>query len=210
MYHDRLDAGWSLAKALKKYKDDPGVVLAVPRGGVPVAYVVATELGFPMDILLAKKIGHPANSEYAIGAVSLTDRIVIPHSGVSEEYIESETHRIRQRLRETYHRLMGEKEPEPLKGKTVIIIDDGMATGNTLLTTINMLRKNEPSKIVIAVPVASQSAIEKLSKEVDEIVCPLVPYQFFGVGAFYENFEQVEDEEVIYYIDKLNQLRRAS
>ncbi|MDP4261320.1 MAG: phosphoribosyltransferase family protein [Bacteroidota bacterium] len=209
MYHDRLEAGLALAKALRKYKNDPGVVLAVPRGGVPVAFVVAEELGFPLDILLTKKIGHPANHEYAIGAVSLTDRFIVPHNGVQEEYIDRETEKIRRRLREMYRKFMGDKDPEPLKNKTVIVIDDGIATGNTLLSTVNMLRKNEPARIIIAVPVASRNAIEKLSKEVDDIVCPLVPDVFFGVGAFYENFEQVSDEEVIFYLDKLRELRKA-
>ena len=209
MYYDRFEAGMVLAKALQKYKDDPGVVLAVPRGGVPIAYAVAAELGFPLDILLTKKIGHPANAEYAIGAVSLADRIIIPHAGVTARYIESETRRIRTRLKEMYQKFMGDKEPEPLQGKTVIVIDDGIATGNTLLSTISMIRKNDPKKIVVAVPVASKNAIEVLARKVDEIVCPLVPDQFWGVGAFYKNFDQVTDEEVIEYLDKLRQLKKA-
>jgi predicted phosphoribosyltransferase len=209
MYYDRLEAGSVLAKALQKYKNDPGVVLAVPRGGVPVAYIVASELGFPLDLLLTKKIGHPANSEYAIGAVSLTDRFLIPHVGIPDIYIEKETMRIRKRLKEMYHKFMGDKEPESLTGKTVIVIDDGIATGNTLMSTINVLRKNNPAKIVIAVPVASQNAIEKLSKEADEIICPLVPKIFLGVGSFYENFEQVSDEEVMHYLNKLREFKKA-
>lgn len=209
MYYDRLEAGYVLAKALLKYKNDPGVVLAVPRGGVPIAYVVATELGFPLDLLLTKKIGHPANNEYAIGAVSLTDRFLVPHEGIPDIYIEKETMRIRKRLKEMYHKFMGNKDPEPLKGKTVIVIDDGIATGNTLMSTVNVLRKNEPAKIVIAVPVASQHAIERLSREVDEIVCPLVPKIFLGVGSFYENFEQLSDEDVMHYLHKLVELKKA-
>ena len=209
MYYDRLDAGLILAKALEKYRNDPGVVLAVPRGGVPVAFVVARELGFPLDILLTKKIGHPVNSEYAIGAISLTDKFIVPHEDVSQEYIDAETARIRTRLREMYTKFKGDKEPEPLDNKTVIIIDDGIATGNTLLSTINMLRKSNPAKIVIAVPVASESSIEKLSTLVDDIVCPLVPETFFGVGAFYRNFNQVSDAEVMEYMDKFRELKKA-
>ena len=209
MYYDRFEAGMVLAKALQKYKNDPGVVLAVPRGGVPIAYVVATELGFPLDILLTKKIGHPANAEYAIGAVSLTDRIIIPHAGVTAQYIESETRRIRKRLKKMYQKFMGNREPEPLQGKTVIVVDDGIATGNTLLSTISMIRKEEPNKIVIAVPVASKNALELLTGKVDEIVCPMVPDRFWGVGAFYKNFNQVTDEQVIEYLDKLRQLKKA-
>ncbi|HTI10668.1 MAG TPA: phosphoribosyltransferase family protein [Puia sp.] len=202
MFTDRIEAGVLLAEKLRKYQGQPGVILAVPRGGVPVAYAVAKELGLPLDLILTKKIGHPSNREYAIGAVSLTDAFVIPHRGVSQFYIEHEIRSIRERLKEMYRKFMGDKEPESLTGKTVIVIDDGVATGNTLLGTISMLRKNNPAKIVIAVPIASDSAVEKLSEAADELVILLIPKEFYGVGAFYENFDQVSDEEVMYYLDK--------
>ncbi|MBN8852059.1 MAG: phosphoribosyltransferase [Sphingobacteriales bacterium 50-39] len=202
MFTDRIEAGRLLAEKLKKYQGQAGVILAVPRGGVPVAYAVAKELGLPLDLVLTKKIGHPMNREYAIGAVSLTDSFVIPHRGVSQFYIDREIKTIRERLKEMYRKFMGDKEPESLAGKTIIVIDDGIATGNTLMGTINMLRKDRPSKIVIAVPVASESAVQKLSEVADELVVVSIPEEFYGVGAFYENFEQVSDEEVIYYLDK--------
>ncbi len=203
MFRDRIEAGLLLATKLKKYQGDPGVILAVPRGGVPVAYAVAKELGFPLEVILTKKIGHPLNKEYAIGAVSLTGEFIIPHPEASQEYIDDEIERIRKKLREMYHKFMGDKEPENLQDKTVIVIDDGIATGNTLLATINMLKKNKPRKIVIAVPVASLHAIQKLIKEVDDVISLLIPKHFYGVGAFYEDFEQVSDDEVIYYLEKL-------
>jgi putative phosphoribosyl transferase len=209
MFRDRIEAGELLAAKLRKFKNDPGIVLAVPRGGVPVAYAVAKELGFPIEVILTKKIGHPMNKEYAIGAASLTDYFVVPHENVTDEYIERELKKIRSRLKEMYTRFMGEREPENLKGKTVIVIDDGIATGNTLLGTVNVLRKSNPRKIVIGVPVASSSAVQKLSKEVDEVVAVYIPEEFYGVGAFYEDFEQVSDEEVMYYLDKLRELRKA-
>lgn len=209
MFRDRLGAGLMLAAKLKKYKNDQGIILAIPRGGVPVAYAVAKELGFPMDVILTKKIGHPMNKEYAIGAASLRDYFIIPHENVSEEYIKQELLRVRTRLKEMYTMFMGNKEPENLKGKTVIIIDDGIATGNTLLGTVHVLRKNNPGKIVIGVPVASQSAVQKLSKEVDEVVAVLIPEEFYGVGAFYEDFEQVSDDEVMRYLHKLRELKKA-
>lgn len=208
-FQDRLEAGFLLAEKLLKYKNSKGIVLAVPRGGVPVAYVVARELGLPIEVILTKKIGHPLHKEYAIGAASLHDYFVIPHANVSDEYIDQELVRIRTRLKEMHKRFMGDSEPENLEGKTVIVIDDGVATGNTLLGTINVLRKSKPGKIVIAVPVASQSAIQKLSEVVDEVIVVYTPEQFFGVGAFYEDFTQVSDEEVMYYLDKLKELRKA-
>lgn len=209
MFLNRIDAGLQLANKLKKYKDDPGVVLAVPRGGVPVAYVVARELGFPVEIILTKKIGHPLNKEYAIGAASLTDYFIVPHENVTGEYIQEELKTVRRRLREMYTKFVGDREPVSLEGKTVILIDDGIATGNTLLGTVKLLRKNNPAKIIIGVPVASSDAVQNLSKEVDEVVSVLIPVQFYGVGAFYEDFEQVSDKEVLYYMNKLRELKKA-
>jgi putative phosphoribosyl transferase len=209
MFRDRIEAGLLLASRLKKYKNDPGIVLAVPRGGVPVAYAVASELGFPIEVILTKKIGHPMNKEYAIGAASLTDYFIVPHHDVTAEYIEQELQRVRSRLKEMYRRFMGDKEPKNLQGKTVIVIDDGIATGNTLMGTINVLRKSKPGKIVIGVPVASKSAMQKLSKEVDELIAVLVPEEFYGVGAYYEDFGQLSDEEVMFYLNKFSELRKA-
>lgn len=204
MFQDRIEAGIKLAKKLAKFKSKNGVVLAVPRGGVPIAYVIAKSLGLPLDLVLTKKIGHPANKEYAIGAVSMNEQFVIPHEGVSEDYIERETIRIRKMLKDMYADYLGQKEPESIRDKTVLVIDDGIATGNTLLATISMLRKQKPAAVVIAVPVASRSAINKLSKEVDEIICLLVPEDFYGVGAFYVDFSPVSDDEVKHYLHELN------
>lgn len=209
MFHDRLEAGILLAAKLKKYKNDSGVILAVPRGGVPVAYAVAKEFGFPLELILTKKIGHPINKEYAIGAASLTDYFIVPHNDVTDEYIDNELKRVRTRLQQMYTKFMGDKAPESLKGKTILVIDDGIATGNTLLATVNVLRKSKPAKIIIGVPVASESAVEKLSKEVDEVVAVMIPETFHGVGAFYKDFEQVEDEEVLFYLNKIRELRKV-
>ncbi|MBP9097608.1 MAG: phosphoribosyltransferase, partial [Ferruginibacter sp.] len=132
MFRNRMEAGLMLAARLQKYKDKAGVILAVPRGGVPVAYAVAKELGLPVQLILTKKIGHPLNKEYAIGAAGLSDYFVIPHENVTDEYIEAELVRIRTRLREMQKLFMGNKVPLSLEGKTVIVVDDGIATGNTL------------------------------------------------------------------------------
>lgn len=209
MFRDRIEAGQLLAAKLKKYKNDLGIILAVPRGGVPVAYAVAKELDFPIEVILTKKIGHPVYKEYAIGAASLSDYFIIPHENISDEYIQQELQRVRTRLKEMYKRFMGDKEPANLEGKTVIVIDDGIATGNTILGTVHVLQKSNPAKIVIAVPVASKSSVEKLSSEVDEVVAVLIPDQFWGVGGFYQDFDQVSDDEVMFYLDKLRELRKA-
>jgi predicted phosphoribosyltransferase len=207
MFRDRVAAGLLLAEKLRKFRNEPGIILAVPRGGIPVAYAVAKKLGLPMDLLLTKKIGHPLNKEYAIGAANLTDHFIIPHENVSDEYIQRELLLIRRKLKDMYQRYMGDKEPASLDGRTVIIIDDGMATGNTIIGTVSLLRKSNPGKIIIAVPVASDSAVEKLRSLVDEVITVYIPDYFTGVGAFYDNFEQVTDDEVLWYLNKLKNLQ---
>jgi predicted phosphoribosyltransferase len=137
------------------------------------------------------------HKEYAIGAVSLTGQIVAPNALASAEYIEQETINIREQLKEMYIKYMGNKKPTPVNGKIVIIVDDGVATGNTLLSTIDIIRNEHPKKIVVAVPVASQQAAKKLSEVTDEFVCAWIPSQFSSVGEFYVDFTQVTDEEVV-------------
>ena len=200
VYKDRAEAGELLANALIKYRGQDGVVFAVPRGGVPVAFIVAHSLKMPLDLLLSKKIGHPSNKEYAIGAASLTDYYIAPDTGVNAEYINTELNQIRARLKEMRTAFDGNVTESAISGKTVIIVDDGVATGNTLLATVKMLRRQKPAKLVIAVPVSSMQAYEKLVPLVDEMVCPLIPEEFWGVGAFYGDFAQVSDEEVMHYL----------
>ncbi|MCS3798698.1 phosphoribosyltransferase [Niastella sp. OAS944] len=197
MFQDRIDAGLALSQHLQHYKRVDGVTLAVPRGGVPVAFPVAKILELPLDIILSKKIGHPMHKEYAIGAVSLTGKIVAPNAAATDDYIEQETMNIREQLKQMYVKYMGDKKPTPVKGRIVIIIDDGVATGNTLLSTIDIIRDEHPKKIVVAVPVASQQAAKKLSEVTDEFVCAWIPSKFNSVGEFYLDFTQVTDEEVI-------------
>ncbi|HWJ26079.1 MAG TPA: phosphoribosyltransferase family protein, partial [Flavisolibacter sp.] len=181
MYADRVEAAKALVPYLTKYIGASALLLAIPRGGVPIAFVIAEDAGFEVDLILTKKIGHPFHPEYAIGAVSLEDSFVIPHPNVSQEYIQSEKERIRKKLDRMYHKFMGQKKPSNHQNRTLIVVDDGIATGNTLLATVNMLRKHQPREIIIAVPVASSSAIDRLSVEVDEIFCPLVPQHFRAV-----------------------------
>jgi putative phosphoribosyl transferase len=210
MFTNRREAGRMLATRLRKYKNIPGVVLAVPRGGIPVAYEIAKELNIPLEVILIKKLGHPNNKEYAIGAVGLKDSFVLPHENVTQYYIETEITNIRQRLKEMQTSFLGDKEPEDLANKTVIVVDDGVATGNTLLGTLQVIRKSNPHKIVLAVPVASQSAVEKLEPFVEEMVVLLCPESFRSVGLFYSDFSQVSDEEVLHYLNKLNATKKIS
>jgi predicted phosphoribosyltransferase len=149
------------------------------------------------------------NKEYAIGAVGLTDSYIIPHEDVDEAYVVAETEKVRARLAEMKEKFLGDDEPESLKGKTVIVVDDGIATGNTLLATVKILKKSSPAKLIVAVPVMSRSAMRLLTPEVDELIAVLVPEMFRGVGAFYEDFSQLTDEEVIDYLEKCKALKKA-
>jgi predicted phosphoribosyltransferase len=207
MFKDRIEAGSLLAAQLSAYKSDKGVVLAIPKGGVPLAYVVAKELGFSMELVFTKKIGHPNNKEYAIGAASLSDYFVIPHYDVSEEYIQDELKVVRQKLQRMQDKFMADHKPENLNGKTVIIVDDGMATGNTVLSTISLIKKSKPAKIIVAVPVASRSAVQLVSKEADEVIVLKTPPDFSGVGVYYENFNDVSEQEVLLYLEKFRELK---
>lgn len=202
MFKDRFEAGKLLAEKLQHYKNQNAVVVAIPRGGMETGYVVARELNLPLEVVLSKKLGHPRQKEYAIGAVSLESRIVTDVSGVTREYIETETDRIRELLRERYRFYYRDRRPLNLQDRIIIVVDDGIATGNTLLSTIELLRKSRPRRIVIAVPVSSRRALQKLGAVADEIVCLLAPEDFFAVGEFYGEFRQVSDEEVVEWLER--------
>jgi len=201
---NRKEAGLLLAEELKKYANSNTIVLAIPRGGVPIGYAIAKSLNLPLDIILSKKIPHPYNKEFAIGAVSLESKIVDEHSGVPDKYIASEVVRLRDQLKEKYRLYMGNRKPLDIKGKNVIVVDDGIATGHTLLASISMLRKSKPAKIIIAVPVVPDELVNQFQEQTDEFVYLIASKYFRGVGAFYEQFNQVEDEEVIRLLEVAN------
>lgn len=203
-YYDRSDAGRQLTLALSAYRDSDALVLAIPRGGVPVAYEVAKALRLNMEMLLVKKIGHPVNPEYAIGAVSIEDAYIVPHADVSEAYLREACSKVRNRLAEMQRLWCTGSPVTSRQGRTVIIIDDGIATGNTLYMAVQLLRKGQPKKIVVAVPAAPPAALCKLSAVADEVVCPFVSDAFTGVGAFYLHFEELSDAEVSRYIKQLH------
>lgn len=203
-FRDRKEAGFLLAEKLIHYRNTNSVILAVPRGGVPIGYEIARKLQLPLDIVLSKKIGHPFNKEFAIGAISLDATIVDEHPDVPNEYIEQEIIRLQKSLKEKYTLYRGHLSPISVEGKTVILVDDGIATGNTLLACIAMLRKKKPSKIVVAVPVLPYETIKIFEKNTDEFIYLMAPEYFRGVGGFYEEFQQVEDEEVIQMLSAPN------
>jgi predicted phosphoribosyltransferase len=173
--------------------------MAIPRGGLPLGAIVADALQAPLEVALTKKIGHPFNREYAIGAVSRNQVVLSKPVGISQSYIDSETIRLRKKLEERHRLFHRKKNPVPLKGKQVIIIDDGIATGNTLRVTIALISAESPAKIIVAIPVAPPEAVERLRDmaEVAEVICLNTPRNFHAVGQFYEDFAAVSDDEAL-------------
>jgi putative phosphoribosyl transferase len=203
LYNNRQDAAEKLIPLLKEYIDTESVVLAVPRGGVPIGYAIARHYNLPLDLLLIKKIGHPSNPELAIGAVSLEDEILDDYFSISNEYTNKEIKEIRENLKLRFKKFMGNRSSVDLKNKTVLIVDDGIATGNTLLSAIQLVRRKSPKKIIIAVPVAPYDTAIKIRSKVETFICPNIPVNFRGVGEFYYDFSQVSDEEVIHLMEEM-------
>lgn len=196
IFQNREEAARKLVGKLKKYKGSNAVVLAIPRGGVPIGLIISRSLDLPLDLVLSKKIGHPFNPEYAIGSVTFEDVEIDERADVSEQYLVETTQRIRKNLKEKYLKFLNGREPVPLQGKTLIIVDDGLATGRTALGIIKMLRRKQPSKIVLAIPVSPFDTLENIKEYVDEIICLATPENFFAVGQFYHDFSEVTDEVV--------------
>lgn len=204
MIKNRTEAAHKLADQLEKYSGQDGAVLAIPRGGVPIGYELAKRLDWPLDLAMSKKIGHPTNKEFAIGAVSLTGYVFNHEVPVSRDYLETEVARIRTEIQNQYHKYMDNKAPIIITDKIVVLADDGIATGHTMLSIIDLIRRDKPQKIIVATPVSSPDALRKIEEKADEVICLSTPEDFRSVGQFYESFEQVNDEEVM---DKLHGIR---
>jgi putative phosphoribosyl transferase len=201
MFEDRLDAGVRLAEALKEHAAPDTVILAIPRGGVVVGEVVARTLGVPLDVVVPRKIGAPGNAELGLGAVAPGVRVLDPwlieRLGVSEEYLERE---IATQEAETTRRLQAYRAGRPpvdLRGRTAIVVDDGVATGGTAVAALRWARAQGASTVVLAVPVAPPQTMARLRREADEVVALATPEPFFAVGEWYRIFDQTSDEEVV-------------
>ncbi len=202
LFEDRREAGKALAQELAPFKgQDNVIVLGIPRGGVVVGHEVAEALDLPLDVYITRKIGAPRNPELAIGAVASDGTLILDHElanrlGVSQDYIDRESERQTQEIKRRTSEYRGELPDLELKGKVVILADDGVATGATTLATIQAIRAQEPAKLVLAVPVGPRDTIQRLRREVDELYCLHAPEIFWAVGAFYNVFDQTSDEEV--------------
>jgi len=201
-FRNRAEAGSLLAQKLERYKDMAGVlVLGLPRGGVPVANAVAVALNAPLDMILVRKLGVPGQEELAMGAIAsngiqILNDPIIQYMGIPESEVEAVIKRETQELRRREREYRGVRPSVEIPGKTVIVVDDGLATGSTMKAAIAALRSQNPARIVVAVPTASPETCQELKSTADEIVCAITPEPFYAVGFSYEDFEQTTDSEV--------------
>lgn len=202
IFQDRREAGRILAKELSSFRGQNDViVLGIPRGGVVVGHEIARALNLPLDVYITRKIGAPHNPELAIGAVATDGTLILDDRlakrlGVPQDYIDAESERQKREIQRRIAEYRGELPAPELKDKVVILADDGVATGATTLATIRAVRTQEPSQLILAVPVGPRDTIESLKREVDQLFCLHAPEIFWAVGAFYNVFDQTSDEEV--------------
>ncbi|WP_440008490.1 phosphoribosyltransferase [Halomicrococcus sp. SG-WS-1] len=207
MFTDRRDAGEQLATLLEERGVDADIVLAVPRGGLPVGRVVADRLDAPLDIVVAKKMGAPQNPELAIGAVGADGSAwvndgIVENLSVSEEYVERERERQAEAAREKAETYRGGRPTPDLSGRRVLVVDDGIATGATIIACLRQVRNDDAAHVTLAAPVGSPTSVERLRAEADEVVCVDTPPGFGAVGEFYRRFDQVSDERARSYLDE--------
>lgn len=202
LFRDRADAGRVLAQRLKAYANRADVlVLALPRGGVPVAFEVAEALDAPLDIFIVRKLGVPGHEELAMGAlatggVRVVNDDVVSQLGLSDAVIDAVAAQEERELERRERAYRGARAAPDVRGRTVILVDDGLATGATMRAAAAALRKQQPARLIVAVPVAASQTCDDLRTEVDEIVCGATPEPFLGVGRWYRDFSQTTDEEV--------------
>ena len=208
IFPNRAEAGRQLASHLEKYANrEDVIVLGVPRGGVPIAFEVATALHLPLDVFVLRKLGVPGHEELAFGAIGsggvrVLDKEIVEAAGLSDLAIEYVTKAESAELARREQIYRGGRPPLDVLGKTVILVDDGIATGSSLRAGVRALRQMQPAAVVIAAPVAPRSAVIRLRREVDDVVCVAIPEGFHGVGQFYKDFSQVSDEEVNELLDR--------
>ncbi len=201
-FRDRAEAGRQLAALLSGYAHRPDLlVLALPRGGVPVAYEVARALDAPLDVFLVRKLGVPGHEELAMGAIAsggvrVLNDDVVESLRLPLSIIDQVTAREQEELQRRERAYRGDRPPPDAQGRTVILVDDGLATGSTMRAAAAAVRRQQPARIVVAVPVAAASTCDTLRAEVDEVVCVLAPEPFYAVGIWYEDFSQTTDDEV--------------
>jgi putative phosphoribosyl transferase len=215
-FADRVEAGRLLAEQLQAYAGRPdALVLALPRGGLPVAFEIATHLHLPLDIFLVRKLGAPGQPELAMGAIAtggarVLNEDVIRYLSVQPEVIEAVAHAEQIELERREQAYRGDRPTPDLQGKQVILVDDGLATGSSMRAAIGAVRTQSPARIIVAVPVAARETCEELKREVEELVCLRTPEPFSAVGLWYDDFSQTSDEEVRDLLQRASQSAAGS
>ncbi len=207
---DRVEAGKRLASAFGDFAGKNAIVLAIPRGGVVVGYEIADELNLPLDVIIPRKIGAPDNPELAIGAMTedgtiILDENLVSYLGVPREYVKQESARQKTEIERRLKVYRGTETYPNLKGRDVIVVDDGIATGSTMKAALASVKNKGARTVIVAVPVGPPSTIEELNKRADRVVCLYTPEYFQAIGQFYVNFDQTSDEEVIELLKKNKQ-----
>jgi putative phosphoribosyl transferase len=206
-FKDRHDAGKQLAQLLMPYSSPNNILIALPRGGVVVAFEIALMLHLPLDIVCPRKIGAPFNPEFAIGAITETGEAIlsteiIEELGIPSAYVQAAMEKEKKEAEWRLNNYRKKRPPRNVEGKIAILIDDGLATGATMRAAISTLKKERASKLIVAVPVAPRETAFKIKNTVDEFLCLTTPEIFFAVGQFYERFDQIKDDEVIDLLEK--------
>jgi putative phosphoribosyl transferase len=206
MFADRREAGRRLAEALAHLKGEDVVVLGVPRGGVEVAAEVARAHGWPLDIVIPRKVGAPTNPELGLGAVAegvrVLDERMIRQLGVTDDYLEREIGAQEEEIRRRTAAYRKGRDAVTVTGKVAVVVDDGVATGGTAAAALRWARDRGASRVILAVPVAPREAVARLSKDADEVVCLAMPEPFFAVGQWYGSFPQTSDREVVALLER--------
>ncbi len=200
IFANRCEAGRRLVAVLERFRDSDALVLALPRGGVPVAFEVAHGLALPLDVLVVKKLGAPMQPELAIGAVTsdvvVLDDEIIALLGVPEWYVETAVQQARSDAKDRAQRFRGDRPPLRVGERPVILVDDGIATGSTMLAAISAVRRLEADRVIVAIPVAPPQSLDKVRQRADEVVCLETPTDFSAVGVYYQDFRQMTDLDV--------------
>jgi putative phosphoribosyl transferase len=206
-FRNREEAGHQLADKLEPLAKDHPIVLALPRGGVPVGYEIARALHAPLDVWVVRKIGVPWHPELGVGAVAEGGHVhlssdVLEHVGLTEDALSELIERKREEVEERVRKFREDRPAPDIRGRTVILVDDGIATGGTVHAAVRSIRAGKPKQIVLAVPVAARDTLARLESEVDRVICLLTPYDLYAIGLWYADFDQVPDAQVIRLLER--------